>query len=158
MNYRTTYITDEDHHRLTTLLSQMKRGSSWSPAYASNLRRKLERAVVLPSSDIPYHVITMYSQFRLQDLDTGKTRDYTLVYPHEADFHEGKLSVFAPVGTALLGAQDLDEVEWESPAGCKRFRVNAIYYQPEAAEAYRIKADSLIPGSRRAERRPGQYA
>lgn len=158
MNDQTIYLTDEDHLRLTTLLSRMKKEGGWGSAYASGLRRKLEGAVVVPSEDIPYHVITMHSQFRLQDLDTGAAKEYTLVYPYEADFREGKLSILAPVGTALLGSQDLDVVEVAVPAGNKRFRVGAVFYQPEAAEAYRVKADSLIRGSRRAERQPRGYS
>ena len=149
MNDRPINVTDDDHRRLTELLSAMENQNGRDHAPADDLRRELERAVVMPSDEIPYHVITMHSEFLLKDLDTGKAKVCTLVYPDEADPNRGRLSILAPIGTALLGSQDLDIVEWEGPAGRKRFRVNAIFYQPEAAEAYRVKADSLMRGPKR---------
>ena len=158
MNAPTMFATDADYRRLTGLLATMEgqNGREHANSRANDLRRELEGAVVVPPDVIPYHVITMHSRFRLKDLDTGEVREYTLVFPDEADVREGKLSVLTPIGTALFGSGDLDVVEWEAPAGRKRFRVNAIFYQPEAVEACRVRADSLIRGSGRASRRPGK--
>ena len=58
---------------------------------------------------------------------------YTLVYPDEADINEGKLSVLAPLGTALLGMRVGDIVEFEAPAGTRRLKIERVLYQPEAA-------------------------
>ena len=63
----------------------------------------MRRARVVPRSEIPPDVVTMNSTVRLRDLETGEEETYTLVYPDEADIEENKLSVLAPVGTALLG-------------------------------------------------------
>ena len=158
MNDRTIYVTDGDHRRLTALLSAMEGPGGPNHAGADALRRRLERAVVVPSGEMPYHVITMQSEFLLKDLDTGITRVCTLAYPNEAVPTGRRLSVLTPVGAALLGSHDLDVVETEVPAGRKRFRVGAVFYQPEAAEAYRVEADSLIRGSRRAGRQPWGYS
>jgi regulator of nucleoside diphosphate kinase len=58
---------------------------------------------------------------------------YTLVYPDEADFNAGKVSVLAPMGTALLGARAGQVVEFDAPGGRRRMKVVKILDQPEAA-------------------------
>jgi regulator of nucleoside diphosphate kinase len=89
--------------------------------------------VIVPPEEIPADVITMNSCVRLRDLEKGTTVEYTLVYPTEANFSEGKISVVAPIGAAMIGYRLGDEIEWDVPAGRRRFRVEAVLYQPEAA-------------------------
>ena len=143
------HLTTDDYLRLTGLLYTVELQPDHDPMRTRLLRQKLTRAVVVPSYEIPYQTITMHSEFLLKDLDTGGVRAYTLAYPDEAP-GRNTLSVMSPAGGALLGRQDLDEVAWEGPAGRTRCRVEAVLFQPEAAGASRVLADSLIPGSRRA--------
>jgi regulator of nucleoside diphosphate kinase len=75
----------------------------------------------------------MNSTVRLIDLETGEPETYTLVYPENAEPAAGKISILAPVGTAMLGYAVGDVFEWEVPAGMRRLKVDAILYQPEAA-------------------------
>lgn len=82
---------------------------------------------------IPGDVITMNSRVRLLDLHDGSVLEYTLVYPGDADYAAGKISVVAPIGAAMIGYKVGDEIEWEVPAGRRRFRIEAVLYQPEAA-------------------------
>lgn len=56
-----------------------------------------------------------------------------VVVPAAANFAEGKISVVAPIGAAMIGYRVGDEIEWEVPAGQRHFRVEAVLYQPEAA-------------------------
>ncbi len=99
----------------------------------ADLMYELSRCVVVPADEIPPNVITMRSRVRLRDLDTDSTFEYTLVYPGEADFAKGKISIVAPIGTAMIGYSEGDEIEWEVPGGHRRLMVEAILYQPEAA-------------------------
>lgn len=78
----------------------------------------------------------MNSTFRLRDVDTDQEAVYTLVFPGDADSARGKVSILAPIGTAVLGYKIGDMIEWEVPAGRKRFKVEQIVYQPEAAGDY----------------------
>jgi regulator of nucleoside diphosphate kinase len=75
----------------------------------------------------------MNSRVRLLDLDTRIAVEYTLVYPGESDLAKGKISVLAPVGAAMIGYREGDEIEWNVPGGRRRFKVEAVLYQPEAA-------------------------
>jgi regulator of nucleoside diphosphate kinase len=69
-------------------------------------------------------------------LATGEKVAYTLVFPGKADSSTGKISVLAPIGTAVLGYRVGDVVEWRVPAGSRKFRVEKLLYQPEAALDY----------------------
>lgn len=139
------YVTSEDAARLHRLLDAKEHGAEQHPLHA--LVDALGRAVVVPGSDLPGYVVTMNSRVRLKDLDTGTVGEYTLVYPGGADIGQGKMSVLAPVGAALLGRQELDTVTCRVPAGRKRFRIEQVLYQPEA----------VATASRRSPRRAGRY-
>jgi len=75
----------------------------------------------------------MKSRVRVLDLDDICELEYTIVYPHEADYANGKISVLAPIGTALLGYREGDTVEWQVPGGRRRLKIDAVIYQPEAS-------------------------
>ena len=80
------------------------------------LRRELERAIVVSSAAMPPDVATLDSRVRYMDETEGVTRTVSLVYPSQADAAKGKVSVLAPVGTALLGLSEGVSIEWEVPA------------------------------------------
>jgi regulator of nucleoside diphosphate kinase len=87
------------------------------------LRRELARAVVLEPALIPPTVVGLNSRVRLQDLDTREIEEYTLVSPDKADADQGRLSLLAPIGAALLGYREGDEIEWPTPGGVRRLQL-----------------------------------
>lgn len=100
------------------------------------LEAELDRADVLDPTDMPADVVTMNSTVRFTLQETGVTQTLTLVYPKEADGSADKVSVFAPVGTALLGLRIGDTLQLPHPSGkTVTVRVDAITYQPESAGA-----------------------
>lgn len=103
-----------------------------------NLERELNNAKIVISQDIPHNVITMNSKVLLKDMDTGEEMVYTLVYPSEANLIEDKISIFAPVGTAILGYREGDIFEWKVPDGFINLKVESILYQPEAAGNFEL--------------------
>ena len=134
MSERNIYVTSDDRKRLQALLSRPTEAMDRDDV--SGLVGELQRAVVVPASEIPPDVITMNTRARLLDLDQRTTLDYTVVYPEDADFAAGRISVVAPIGAAMLGYRVGDEIEWVVPSGPRRLRVEAILYQPEAAGDY----------------------
>jgi regulator of nucleoside diphosphate kinase len=131
------YITEFDKKRLKGLIKfAEERWDNKVLPYLKDLDGELDRAEVVKPEEIPTDVITMNSTFRLSDLDTGEEVIYSLVFPADADSKNRKLSVLAPIGTAVLGYRVGDTVEWEVPAGIKRLKVDEIVYQPEAAREY----------------------
>ena len=101
------------------------------------LRGELERAELVEPAKVPADVITMNSiaQVRVEDTELGaQEHELTLVYPRDADGSAHKVSVLAPVGSALLGLRIGDSIDWPMPGGrTARLQVLAIRYQPEAA-------------------------
>jgi regulator of nucleoside diphosphate kinase len=96
------------------------------------LERELDRAVVVPSAAVPADVATMNSRVRYTDESDGVQRTVSLVYPLHANAAEGKVSVLAPVGTALLGLSAGQSIEWDFPDGSRRrLKVEEVLHQPE---------------------------
>lgn len=101
---------------------------------ATDLAPELDRADIVPFHAVPPDVVTMNSRVAFRDETTGESRVVTIVYPQEADPSEGKISVMAPVGSALLGLSVGQSIDWCFPDGRPRtLRVVELLYQPEAA-------------------------
>lgn len=124
-------ITSTDFDRLDALLERPQ--YRHLPA-AEALRQELERAEVVEPEQMPSGVVTMRSVARCVEEGEGREYELTLVYPDEADGAAGRVSVLAPVGTAMLGLSVGQEIDWPGPGGkVLRLRVLAVTYQPEAA-------------------------
>jgi regulator of nucleoside diphosphate kinase len=103
------------------------------------LKSELENAVVVDPGRVPPGVVTMGSRVRFEDHTSGEIREVTIVFPENANATEGKVSVLAPVGTALLGLSVGQSILWPFPDGSTRnLRVVALPYQPETDD---------VPGS-----------
>lgn len=100
---------------------------------AEQLDSELQRATVVPSEEVPPTVVTMNSEVVYEDCATRDRRTVRIVFPNEADAGRGKVSVMAPIGSALIGLSVGQETEWRMPGGRKRIRVVEIRYQPEAS-------------------------
>ena len=132
------HITESDYQRLTGLIERTRERNGVDREYLNKLEAELDRADIVDPKHISADVITMRSKVRLKDLVSGEANTYSLVFPTEADFSEGKISVLAPIGTAILGYKQGDTIEWPVPSGVRRLKVDAILYQPEAAGNYEL--------------------
>ncbi len=99
--------------------------------YLADLEAELKRARIVPAEDVPRDVITMNSKVLLYDLDTHERELFTLVYPWQADADNYRISILAPVGTAMIGCRVGDVIKWPVPGGIGRFRIEDLIYQPE---------------------------
>jgi len=139
MSERKIYITKFDKMRLTELVKVATEfGHSRDKEYLTALEEELDRGEALDSKDIPTDEVTMNSKVRVQDLDSGKEMTYSLVFPRDANIDQNRISILAPLGTALLGYRVGDVIEWKVPAGLRRIRVEEVLYQPEAAGDYHL--------------------
>jgi len=125
----TIYITESDYGRLEGLLAVAPRSAN-----TKMLEEELARATVVAPEKVPPDVVTMNSKIRFRDEGTGEESEVMLVYPHSADISHGKVSVLAPVGSALLGLSVGDTIEWPTPSGkTRRLQIVSVLFQPEAA-------------------------
>ncbi|RYZ09069.1 MAG: nucleoside diphosphate kinase regulator [Myxococcales bacterium] len=125
-------LTDFDFRRLDALFDRIRRQVA-PPPTLSVLERDLGRAVVVPPDQVPSTVVTMNSRAVVLDLDNQERRELTLVFPSSADIEAGRVSVLAPLGSALIGSREGSDISWRTPRGERRMRVERVVYQPEAA-------------------------
>lgn len=97
----------------------------------SEFLEELERSIVVHSERIPKDVVTMHSRLIYIDEYVGIRREVELVYPEEANPATGRVSVLAPVGSALLGLAEGSSIDWRYPSGeIHRLRVERVLSQP----------------------------
>ncbi len=131
MEDRQIVITQHDSDRLRELIAALDDLSGRRDLAA--LLAELDRATIVAPEDIPPDVVTMNSTVVLHEVERDQEKTVTLVFPADADIAAGAISVLAPVGTAILGFRKGDVIEWPVPAGLRRFRIEKVVYQPEAA-------------------------
>jgi regulator of nucleoside diphosphate kinase len=127
------FVTEYDYERLSELIERNRERNASDLEYLQKLEEELDRAEIVDAKEIPTDVITMRSKVRVKDLVSGETDIYSLVFPREANFSEGKISILAPIGTAILGYKKGDTIEWPVPSGLRRLKIDEILFQPEAA-------------------------
>lgn len=133
-NERVIYTTETDRERLGYLTERVRnQDDKENFSYIKTLEEKLEFAEAVAPEQIPPDVVTMRSKVKFMDLGTNEESTYTLVFPSEADFDKGKISILAPLATALLGCKCGDIVEFETPVRVRRLKIEEILYQPESA-------------------------
>lgn len=132
MNNRNITMTAADHAELEAVITFTGKVSDRARVELNALERELKRAEIVEPEAIPSDVITMNSRAELLDLESEERMQFTLVLPRDARIEEGKISVLAPLGTAMLGYRVGDEFKWRVPYGIRRLRVTNVYFQPEA--------------------------
>ncbi|HEA15297.1 MAG: nucleoside diphosphate kinase regulator [Pseudoalteromonas prydzensis] len=124
-------ISSLDADRLYDLMESLPAGSF---ADQKELEAELGRATIVEPKDMPSTVVTMNSTVNFIVESTQEEFTKTLVYPKNADASADKISILAPVGSALLGLSQGDEIEWPKPSGgLIKVKIKAITYQPERA-------------------------
>ena len=138
MTAGTITVTDNDRQRLGTLLQSQLALEMAERRQIDDLDSKLERAQPVSPHQAPPDVVTMNSVVRLRDLETDEAEVYQLVYPEQARIAERRISVLAPVGTAILGHAEGCIVEWPVPGGRCRLQIDEVIYQPERAGEFHL--------------------
>ncbi len=124
-------LSSLDLDRIEALLAALP--ASVFPGKA-DLEAELDRAEVVEPAQMPPNVVTMNSCVEFEILETRQNFRLTLVYPRDIDGSADRVSIFAPVGSALLGLSVGDELAWPGPGGKPMtVRVTGIVYQPESA-------------------------
>jgi regulator of nucleoside diphosphate kinase len=124
MNHTPIIITREDYSKLRLLVTTALHSNSSAPL--RKLREELDRAAVVDSTAMPAGVVTMESTVEFEDLGTGELEEYTLTFPERADVEKRRLSILAPIGTALIGYRAGDLVEWSTPGGVRQLKIRRV--------------------------------
>ena len=126
------YLTISDRARLVALVEGYREGGR-EPDNLARLEEELDRAFVVDEGrSLPSDVVTLDSRVLVVDLDSGEERLFTVVLPSKANLGEGRISVLAPLGMAVLGYRSGQEIAWDVPGGRRRLMVRRVVHQPEA--------------------------
>lgn len=120
-------IKKEDFDTLTTYI----RSGGSRPAFDRNnvmeLEAELKKAKLVSRENFPDTVVGLNSTAVVQDMETNRILAITIVTPDKADISQNKISVLAPIGTALLGFQKGRQISWSVPAGEKRLMILDVF-------------------------------
>jgi regulator of nucleoside diphosphate kinase len=119
------YVTEIDKTRLQSLLAFEEE------LPMADLEHEIERAIVVEPQRVASDVVTMNSRVALH-LDDER-EEVALVYPQDADERDRKLSVLSDIGTAILGYQEGDAIDWMVADRTRRIRIGKVIYQPESS-------------------------
>ena len=120
-------VTKVDARKLGALLRSHTEAALRDQEHLQELKTELERALVVDGAHVTADFVTMHARVQILDLSNGHREQYTLSYPAEANVSERRISVLAPLGTALLGYREGDEVEWEMPGGLRRLLIERVF-------------------------------
>lgn len=95
-------------------------------ARVGNLEARIKELSMYTISSIARDVIGYGSLVELEDLDSGETLKYEMVFAEEVDLAQGKISLSSPVGQALLKRTEGDEVTIQLPSGRKKYEVLSV--------------------------------
>jgi regulator of nucleoside diphosphate kinase len=126
MTKRSVYMTEYDLRRLQPLVEAARRYERADFESLDLLQQELDRAILCALGELPADVVSVNSQVLVTDLESGKKAEYTIVFPRDANYEDKRISVLAPIGTALLGYRTGAEVEWPTPGGLRRFRIERV--------------------------------
>jgi len=124
MNNSPIYLTWADHSKLRQLLATMV-GARPSPAL-QKLKEEVDRAVVVDPSGLPEGYVTLESEVEYEDLESNEVESYIITLPERANIDERRLSVLAPIGTALIGCREGDIVRWNTPGGSRQLKIRRV--------------------------------
>ena len=124
------YVTEIDRARLSDLMALEEATDVYE------LEHEIGRSIAVDPQQVAPGVVTMNSTTRLR-VDDEKM-DVALVYPQDADEAARKLSVFSKVGTAILGYQEGDVIDWRIANRTRQIRIEKVLYQPEAAGDFHL--------------------
>lgn len=123
METNTLIISEKDYTSLIDLIKAERSFKSTPEEHLQTLGEELKKAKKVDALKLPSNVIRMHSEIILQDLQNKNEIKIQLVYPHESNIKERKISILAPIGTALIGYQEGDTVEWQIPSGIGRYTI-----------------------------------
>lgn len=127
-------LSETELRQLRPLITAPQRSNAAFPESVRRLQDEMAHATIVPDADLPRDVVALESTVELDDLHDGERMTFTLVMPDHADIAEGRISVLAPLGMALLGYRVGDEIEWPVPAGTARVRIRRILDRSSTAE------------------------
>ena len=111
------------------LLKKHLKASDLSDYNKKRLLNELKTAVVMKDDDLPEDAVCIDSKVDIKEVNGGQRFTFQIVLPSEANMQQKRISVFAPIGIALLGYRVGSKVQWEMPNGIKTFEILKVKHK-----------------------------
>jgi regulator of nucleoside diphosphate kinase len=125
------YINRHDLERLRRIMADTKVRRTVDERCLRLLDEELARGIIFDPDKTPEDVVTMHSVIRTKNLTTGAEEKYWLVFPDKTQGSPRRLSILSPLGVALFGCREGDEIECDDGGNMKKIRIEEVLYQPE---------------------------
>ena len=132
MTTKPIYISHTDNFQLRARLSAFADNKRFREA-SLRLRAEIDRAILVNDETLSPDIVALDSTVSLEDLETKERETYMLTLPERADPSLRRLSVFSPLGTAILGYAAGDELSWQMPGGLRRLRIVTVHHRAASA-------------------------
>jgi len=124
-------ITNEDYETLNKYIKGQKSIQSFDRNNVTLLREELKKATLVKKNELPEDVVRLNSRVKIREGKKAKLIELILVLPERANIKERKVSIFAPLGTALIGFRRGERIKWNVPAGNKTFTIMEVHNNNE---------------------------
>ena len=124
-------ITNEDYETLNKYIKGQKSIKSFDRNNVTLLREELKKATLVKKNELPEDVVRLNSRVKIREGKKDKLIELILVLPEKANIKERKVSIFAPLGTALIGFRRGERIKWNVPAGNKTFTIMEVHNNSE---------------------------
>jgi len=92
------------------------------------IESRMPRFNVIDMSTLGGDTIAFGATVEIEDVDSGEMKKYTLMGPDEADLSNGSISILSPVGLALVGKRQGDEIVVDAPRGKINYEIVSVAY------------------------------
>jgi regulator of nucleoside diphosphate kinase len=116
-------LRKDDYSLLTSYLKNVWSQSTFNKRDADELQAELQKARIVEADEFPHDAIGLNSKVRIKADGKNKEMDLIIVMPDKANIKENKISIMAPIGTALIGFRQGQKVKWKVPSGDKTFTI-----------------------------------
>ena len=116
-------LRTDDYRLLTSYLNGRNGKTAFDRKNAEDLQAELKKARLVSKEEFPLDVVRLNSTVRIKADDKNEIIELVIVTPDRANIKEKKISVMAPIGTALIGFRKGQKIKWEVPAGKKTFTI-----------------------------------
>lgn len=95
-------------------------------ARLANLEERISDLARIDLESIPRDTVGLGSRVELEDLDEGVSVEYEIVVPEEVDGAANRISLSSPLGRALIGKAEHDDIEVQTPRGKRSYLVKRL--------------------------------
>ncbi len=119
-------LRKDDYEIIQSCLRDSFLMHSFDRKNAEELKLELKKAKLVSTDKFPADAVGLNSKVKIRDDENNQVMEFVLVTPDKANIKERKISIMAPMGTALIGFRQGQKVKWLVPSGKKTFTIMEV--------------------------------